>query len=72
MNIEVCCSDAAEHRRRVEQRENPIATLTLPTWQEVVTREYETWEGDVVRIDTAGETPDDSWNALLRMMSERG
>ena len=53
IEIEVVCSDEAEHRRRVETRTADIPGHILPTWQEVCDREYEPWDVDVV-IDTAG------------------
>jgi len=35
VNVEVVCSDANEHRLRVESRSSSIPNLVLPTWQEV-------------------------------------
>ena len=55
VEIEVVCSDEAEHRRRVETRVSDIAGHRLPTWQEVCEREYEPWQAGVV-IDTAGRS----------------
>ena len=54
VEIEIVCSDRAEHRRRVESRKADIAGHRLPTWQEVCDREYEPWDADIV-IDTAGQ-----------------
>jgi predicted kinase len=51
--VEVTCSDASEHRRRVESRGSDIAGLKLPTWDEVTAREYEPWTDERVVIDTA-------------------
>jgi predicted kinase len=59
VEIEVCCSDAAEHRRRVESRPSP-------TWQEVLDRAYEPWEGEHLVIDTAGRTVEDCIEAIRR------
>ncbi len=70
--IEVVCSDRAEHRQRVESREATVPGLSLPTWQAVVEREYEVWEGDVLVVDTAGQTPAESRRALARMLAARG
>ena len=53
IQIEVVCSDEAEHRRRVETRTADISGHRLPTWREVCDREYEPWQADVV-IDSAG------------------
>ncbi len=52
MDVEVSCSDAEEHRRRVETRESEIEGLLLPTWDDIARREYEPWEGDLLKLDT--------------------
>ena len=54
IEIEIVCSDEAEHRRRVESRVADIAGHQLPTWQQVCAREYEAWGAGIV-IDTAGQ-----------------
>ena len=41
IDIEIYCSDAKVHRRRVETRPATIAELVQPTWEEVVSREYD-------------------------------
>ncbi|MGH7023003.1 MAG: AAA family ATPase [Caulobacteraceae bacterium] len=53
LDVEVICSNSAEHRRRVETRAPNIAGLVGPTWGEVVEREYHPWDGDRLVIDTA-------------------
>ena len=53
VEIEVVCSNRAEHRRRVETRTADIAGHQFPAWQEVCEREYERWEAGIV-VDTAG------------------
>jgi hypothetical protein len=42
--------------------------LKLPTWKDVVEREYDLWESEHIVIDTAGQTPDESKKALERML----
>ena len=42
--IQLVCSDMGEHRRRVETRTVDVDGLRLPTWQEVLDREYEPWD----------------------------
>lgn len=54
VNVEVVCSDAAEHRRRIESRVSDVPGLKLPTWQDVENREYHDWLEDRIIIDTAG------------------
>jgi predicted kinase len=56
IEIEVQCSDADEHRRRVETRVTDIPRLRLPTWKEVISREYDRWDREHLVIDTAGRT----------------
>lgn len=54
VEVEVVCSDSAEHRRRVETRVSDVPGLAPPTWQEVVDRDYRPWNRDRLVIDTAG------------------
>lgn len=58
VEIEILCSDAAEHRRRVETRASDIDGLIPPTWEEVLRHDYEPWEVPHLVIDTASLTPD--------------
>jgi predicted kinase len=71
VEIEVVCSDEAEHRRRVETRSPDIAGFTLPTWAEVVRREYEPWDTEHLVIDTAGQTVAQSLAVLQRALAAR-
>ena len=59
LEIEVVCSDEAQHRRRVESRVTDIPGLVLPTWQQILDRRYEPWKTAHV-IDTAGRTVEES------------
>lgn len=72
VNIEVICSDAAEHRRRVEQREGEVPGLTLPTWQQVIDREYEPWTSGRTVVDTAKRSLDESLNELVLNREKAG
>lgn len=53
VNIQVVCSDKQEHQRRVETRQSDICGLTPPTWQSVLSHEYEAWDEAPFTIDTA-------------------
>ena len=53
IDVEIVCSDAAEHRRRVESRSPDVPGHRVPTWPEVVERDYRPWEGDRLVLDTA-------------------
>ena len=68
VEIEIICSDHSEHRARIESRETDIAGLKLPDWKEVLDREYETWTGEHLVVDTAGRTADDSISDLFCLL----
>jgi predicted kinase len=65
LNIEVVCSDPEEHRRRVETRVSTVDGLRLPTWQEVVDRQYERWTVDRVVVDTSRRSEQECLDELL-------
>lgn len=72
VEIEIICSDQAEHRRRIEQRKSDIDGLKLPGWREVQNREYEKWDAPHIVIDTAGQTPDQSISVLFNALQNCG
>jgi len=60
LEVEVVCSDEAEHRRRVEQRAAEPADVPRPTWLEVLDRRYDPLSAGptTLRVDTgAGIEP---------------
>jgi predicted kinase len=57
IEVEITCSNEAEHRRRVESRLN-VDGQGGPTWQEVMERHYRPWPGANHVVDTAVHTPD--------------
>jgi predicted kinase len=63
VEVEVTCSDKAEHRRRVETRGTDFPGWTL-TWQEVVDRDYRPWDRERVVIDTATAGVDEGVRAV--------
>ncbi|QQO10255.1 AAA family ATPase [Breznakiella homolactica] len=71
INIEVLCSDQAEHRRRVSGRQSEIPGLELPDWDEILRREYHPWTSGRIAVDTAGETAEQSFGKLLAEISAR-
>jgi predicted kinase len=60
VEIEIVCSDAREHRRRVESRSSDIDGLVLPTWDQVLTRHYVPWNEDHWVIDTSIASADEA------------
>jgi predicted kinase len=65
LDVEIVCSDAAEHRRRVESREPDIAGHRLPHWRDVVGRDYHAWDRDRLVVDTAACGVDASVAAIV-------
>jgi predicted kinase len=53
VDVEVVCSDTSEHRCRVEGRVTDVPGLAVPTWQQVLDRDYQPWTPPPVVIDTA-------------------
>jgi predicted kinase len=58
VDVEVICSDRAQHRDRATGRVGDIEGLRLPTWEQIEAREYEPWQTERVVVDTAGRTVD--------------
>jgi predicted kinase len=53
IDVEIVCSDATLHRQRVESRRADIPGHRLPTWIEVLERDYRPWTTDRLVVDTA-------------------
>jgi predicted kinase len=70
VNIETICSDAREHRQRVETRTCDIPGLLLPAWQDVESREYHDWSRPRIVIDTAGRSESECADELLVALSK--
>lgn len=67
IEVEFICSDADEHRRRVENRVIDIAELHEPTWDDIVRREYEPWSRQRLVVDTAILGADEAAHIILGM-----
>lgn len=57
VEVEVTCSDAAEHRRRVETRAPDLPGQVLPDWASILRSDYEPWPEAQLRLDTARLSP---------------
>lgn len=68
VEIEIKCSDYAEHRHRLETRSMDIARLQPVTWDQVITREYEPWNREHLLIDTAGQSVHQSLDLVLTQL----
>ena len=63
--VELQCSVASEHRRRVEQRADDVEGLALPDWAAVAARRYEPWPEPHFIIDTAATTADEAASLIV-------
>jgi predicted kinase len=64
LEVELVCSDVPEHRRRVESREADIPGHELPTWKDVVERDYRPWTSARLVIDTSRSSVAESVRVL--------
>lgn len=69
LEVEVVCSDEAVHRRRVETRRSTVKGLTLPSWEQVTERRYETWECPHLCLDTANLSVEQSVAGIIAAIS---
>ena len=70
LEVELICTDLAAHRTRVQTREVDIPGLALPSWREVLERDYEPWDHDHLVIDTATQPPAAAAETILRAVGE--
>ena len=66
--IEIVCTDLDEHKRRVETRDPGVDSLKLPSWNDVIEREYHIWTTQRIVIDTAGKQPQESKLELMHAL----
>ncbi|MEU5262262.1 AAA family ATPase [Amycolatopsis sp. NPDC021455] len=66
LEVELVCSDPRRHRARVEERAAGIPGHRLPTWRDVVEREYEPWDRDHLVVDTAATSTAECVELILR------
>lgn len=71
VEIEVTCSDVKVHRNRVEGRSPEIPGLKLPSWQDVMSREYDPWDREHLVIDTATRTIEENVSILAEALAAR-
>lgn len=69
INIEIICSDTAIHKQRVESRKASVPNLKLPSWQDVLSREYHEWDQPCIVIDTANREVEDCFQELIRKLN---
>ncbi len=69
VEVEIMCSDTDEHRRRVEARTSDIPGHALPTWQDIVEREYHSWDREHLVIDSSHQSISQSVKTIRSTMT---
>ncbi len=69
LEIEVVCSDIAQHKLRIANRSSDIPGLALPTWQKVVDREYDPWNRAHLILDTAKLQAEEAVGRILESLA---
>jgi predicted kinase len=69
IDVEVICSDEAEHRNRVETRSSDVEGLPKPTWSAVREREYEPWTRERLVIDSSTTSLEDAVDMIAARMA---
>jgi predicted kinase len=72
--VEVRCSDATEHRRRVEGREPEMPGHGVPSWEQVLRRRYEPWPPELsgrLVIDNVGDTAEHVAQIVAGLLARR-
>jgi predicted kinase len=64
VDVEIVCSDATEHRSRIESRADGSEARPRLSWDDVCARRYDPWDSPPVVIDTAGQTPARSFQSF--------
>jgi predicted kinase len=67
--VELICSDTALHRQRVEGRQADIPGHKLPTWRNVLERQYDQWASKRLVIDTAKVSIEQAVETIARHLS---
>ena len=70
VNIEVICSDKAEHEKRACLRQNDIEGFELPSWEDICKRDYESWTEERIIVETSSKGIDECVNEVLNRIEE--
>lgn len=69
LEVEIVCADAHEHRRRVESRVADIPGHRLPTWQDVIDRDYRPWARPRLVVDTSRQGVEDCVRGIVSALA---
>ncbi|HAT8648936.1 TPA: AAA family ATPase [Legionella pneumophila] len=65
IEVEFICSNEEDHKNRIQLRAPDIKGHKLPTWEEVLSREYEPWESRTLLIDTSKHSIEECVSIIL-------
>ena len=68
IEIEIICSNIAEHRTRVEGRVPDLPRQSMPNWEDIKTREYTSPPHPALILDTAQKTIGDCVDELITLI----
>lgn len=71
VEIELICSDKKEHQTRIDGRVADIAGHKLPTWEEVLNRDYEPWDSIAMLVDTSKHTVNESVEKIIEYIKSK-
>lgn len=71
LEVEIICSNKDTHQKRVETRRPTIKGHKLPSWQDVLDRDYETWDSKHLTIDTANITIDEAVETIIKAIDQQ-
>ncbi|ASQ45167.1 AAA family ATPase [Legionella clemsonensis] len=65
IEIELVCSNAKAHQRRIETRKADIPGHRLPNWIDVLNRDYEPWLSKSMTLDTSEYSIEESVELIM-------
>jgi predicted kinase len=68
VEIELVCSDATEHRRRIETRPADASGLKPLVWHDVISRDYQRWNRERIVVDTAIHNPEQAATIIREIL----
>jgi predicted kinase len=72
VDVEIVCSDEIVHKHRVESRTPDLSGHRLPTWNDVLGRDYRPWDRERIVIDTGKLNIEESVHAILAAIQPQG
>lgn len=72
LDVEVICSDEAEHKRRVDARLAAGAGKNHPDWEAVCSRLYEPWSMERLVIDSCKKSVEQAADEIATVAKQKG